>query len=188
MRFARICATRLQSTWILEKFVSWNNFECYYNLIYPCPYFTYIYLGSRDSLAINHWPSFLCSTMAQNYDIFLTPMIFLCKLTFSVLLTPQNLLLKKNHPEFVVIKLSQGGERRVGGTPYNGLYSSSRKRYLSQVSSTIAIMIVELAIKAHKWGPTQCRISAPTSPFLKVIFWWPNIINWSPDRKYSQLA
>ena len=85
-------------------------------------------------------------------------MIFLCNLAFSVLLPLPNLLFKNfftvivesNRPEFVVIKLSQGGERRVGGTPYNGLYSSARKRYFSQVSSTIAIMMVELAIKAHK--------------------------------------
>ena len=91
-------------------------------------------------------------------NIFCTPMIFLLNLAFSVLLPPQNLwlknfftvILKSNRPEFVVINLSQGGERRVGGTPYNGLYSSARKRYLSQVSSTIAIMMVELAIKAHK--------------------------------------
>ena len=85
-------------------------------------------------------------------------MIFLCNLAFSVLLPLPNLLFKNfftvilesNRPEFVVIKLSQGGERRVGGTPYNGLYSSNRKRYFSQVSSTIAIMMVALAIKAHK--------------------------------------
>ena len=90
---------------------------------------------------------------------FLTPMIFLCNLAFSVLLPLQNLLFKNfftvilesNHPEFVVIKLSQGGEREEGrGTLYKGLYSSVRKRCLSLVSSTKAIIMVELAIKAHK--------------------------------------
>ena len=86
-------------------------------------------------------------------------MIFLCNLAFSVLLPFQKLLFKNlftvilesNRPEFVVIKLSQGGEREEGrGTPYKGLYSSVQQRCLSLVSSTKAIIMVELAIKAHK--------------------------------------
>ena len=94
--------------------------------------------------------------MAQNYDIFSYSNDFSLQFSFSVLLPFQNLLFKNlftvilesNRPEFVVIKLSQREEGR--GTPYKGLYSSIRKRCLSLVSSTKAIIMVELAIKAHK--------------------------------------
>ena len=68
-------------------------------------------------------------------NIFCTPMIFLLNLAFSVLLPLQNLLFKNlftvilesNRPEFVVIKLSQGGERIVGVLPIKACTALSER-------------------------------------------------------------